>query len=246
MKITIITATYNNQKTLEQTIKSVLGQTYPHIEYIIIDGESTDRTLTIIEKYRRSFSEIICEPDWGMYHALNKGIKLATGDIIGFLHADDFYTNENVIKKIADVFKTEKTDSVYGDLEYVSATDTNKIIRNWKAGQFNIAELKKGWMPPHPTFYVKKEIYRKFGDFNLEYEIAADYDLMLRFLGKHEITTSYLPEILVKMRWGGKSNSNLANIIKKSKEDYFALKENNIGGLKSLFYKNFRKIGQFF
>ncbi|MEN8121865.1 MAG: glycosyltransferase family 2 protein [Bacteroidota bacterium] len=246
MTISIITATYNNEKTIEQTIQSVLKQTYPNIEYIIIDGKSTDETLNIIEKYKNKVSKVVSETDKGMYDALNKGIKIATSEIIGFLHADDFYKDEKVIEKIAEVFKTKNTESVYGDLEYVSSINPDKIIRQWKAEPFSIKELKKGWMPPHPTFFVKREIYKKYGNFNLNYKIAADYDLMLRFLGKHKISTSYLPEVLVKMRWGGKSNRSLANIVQKSKEDYFALKENNIGGFESLFLKNFRKLGQFF
>jgi len=246
MTISIITATYNNQTTIEHTIQSVLNQTYPNIEYIIIDGLSTDSTLNIIEKYKNKISKIISEADKGMYDALNKGIEIATGKVIGFLHADDFYTHNRVIENVLEAFKTENTESVYGNLEYVSAINSNKIIRHWKAGQFSLNKLKKGWMPPHPTFFVKKEVYDKLGGFNLKYKIAADYDLMLRFLGKHKISTAYLPEILVKMRWGGKSNRSLTNIIQKSREDYIALKENNIGGLGSLFYKNFRKLGQFF
>lgn len=246
MTISIITATYNNEKTVGHTIHSVLNQTYPNIEYIIIDGQSKDRTLNIIGKYKNKISKVISEADKGMYDALNKGIKIATGEVIGFLHADDFYKDEKVVEKIAGVFKTKNTESVYGDLEYVSAVNPDKIIRHWKAGQFSIKELKKGWMPPHPTYFVKKEVYNKLGGFNLNYKIAADYDLMLRFLGKHKISTSYLPEVLVKMRWGGTSNRNLKNIIQKSKEDYIALKENNLGGLKSLILKNFRKLGQFF
>ena len=246
MQISIISTTYNSEKTIEHTILSVINQTYANIEYIIIDGQSTDGTLNIIKKYQNKITKLVSEPDKGIYDALNKGIEQANGNIIGFLHADDFYAHNKVIENIVNVFKIKKTDSVYGNLEYVSALKTDKIIRNWQAGKFCINELKRGWMPPHPTFYVKKEIYNKYGNFKLNYKIAADYDLMLRFLGKHQITTAYLDEVLVKMRMGGASNRSLINIIKKSREDYFALKENNIGGFKSLFLKNFRKISQFF
>ena len=246
MTISIITATYNNQKTVEQAIKSVLNQTYPNIEYIIIDGQSTDGTLDIIEKYKNKINTVISEADEGMYDALNKGIELATGELIGFVHADDFYNDQKIIEKVAEIFKKKNIDSIYGDLDYVSAVNPDKVIRHWKAGKFSVKKLKKGWMPPHPTFFVKKEVYNKLGRFNLNYKIAADYDLILRFLGKHKISTSYLPEVLVKMRWGGTSNSSLTNIIQKSKEDYIVLKENNIGGLGSVFLKNFRKLGQFF
>ena len=214
MQISIITATFNSEKTIKHTIQSVINQTYENIEYIIIDGQSTDETLNIIKKYKNKITKIISEPDKGIYDALNKGIEQANGNIIGFLHADDFYAHNKVIENIAKVFKTKNTDSAYGNLEYVSALNTDKIIRNWQAGKFSVKELKRGWMPPHPTFYVKKEIYKRYGNFKLNYKIAADYDLMLRFLGKHQITTVYLDEVLVKMRMGGASNRSLTNIIK--------------------------------
>ena len=246
MKISVITVTYNNQQTIEQSIQSVLNQNYKDVEYIVIDGNSTDDTLSIINKYRDKIALIISEADKGMYDALNKGIMKATGDIIGFLHADDFYPSDKILEKVEQTFKIYATQSVYGDLDYVSPQNPKKIIRKWKSGKFEFNELRKGWMPPHPTFFVLREVYWKYGFFNLNYKIAGDYDLMLRFLGKHKITTAYLPEVLVKMRWGGKSNKSIKNIILKSKEDYKALKNNKIGGLYSLFMKNFRKINQFF
>ncbi len=246
MKISVITVTYNNQQTIEQSIQSVLNQTYKDIEYIVIDGNSTDETLKIINKYRDKIALIISEADKGMYDALNKGIMKASGDIIGFLHADDFYPSDKILEKVEHTFKVYASQSVYGDLDYVSAENSEKIIRKWKSGKFEFNELRKGWMPPHPTFFVLREVYWKYGFFNLNYKIAGDYDLMLRFLGKHKITTAYLPEVLVKMRWGGKSNKSIKNIILKSKEDYKALKNNKVGGLYSLFMKNFRKINQFF
>jgi glycosyltransferase len=246
MKISIITATYNNEKTIEQTIQSVINQTYQDIEYIVIDGNSSDNTLKIVDKYRNKISHIISEADKGMYDALNKGIMKATGNIIGFLHADDFYSENTILEKVEHTFKVYGTQSVYGDLDYVAQENPEKIIRKWKSGKFEFDELKKGWMPPHPTFFVLRDVYWKYGFFDLKYKIASDYDLMLRFLGKHKISTAYLPEVLVKMRWGGKSNKSIDNIILKSKEDYRALKNNNIGGIYSLFMKNFRKISQFF
>ncbi len=245
MKISIITTTYNNEQTIAQCIESVVNQTYDNIEYIIIDGKSTDNSLTIAKNYSDKISRIISEKDEGMYYALNKGIKIASGDIIGFLHADDFYENNKVIENIVLQFKEFNTDSVYGDLQYVKKNNANSVIRNWKAGKFSFKKLKTGWMPPHPSFFVKKEIYNKYGLFNTDLKIAADYDLMIRFLGKHKISTHYLPKVIVKMRWGGKSNKNIKNIIAKSKEDYKAIKTNKIGGLRTLFLKNFNKIKQF-
>ena len=245
MKITIITASFNNNKTIAQCIESVINQNYSNIEYIIIDGKSTDNTVAIAKNYSDKISRIISEADEGMYFALNKGIKIASGDIIGFLHADDFYSNNSVIENVISYFEKFKTDSVYGNLQYVKKESENRIIRNWTAGEFKFENLKNGWMPPHPSFFVKKEVYRKFGLFNTNYKIASDYDLMIRFLGKHKITTSYLPEVIVQMRWGGKSNKNIRNIITKSKEDYNAIKTNEIGGLKTLFLKNFSKLKQF-
>ncbi len=245
MKISIITATYNNEKTIADTLYAVSSQTYANIEHIIIDGKSTDNTLKIINENNPKL-KIFSEKDNGIYDALNKGIKHATGDIIGFLHADDIYANNTTIENIAKVFATKNPDSIYSDLHYVAQIDVNKIIRNWQSGEFEYFKLKKGWMPPHPTFFVKKEIYNKFGNFNTNYKIAADYDLMMRFLGKHKISVAYLPEVTVKMRVGGESNKSLKNIIKKMKEDYKVVKTNKIGGIFTLLKKNTSKISQFF
>ena len=246
MKISIITATFNSESTIETAIQSVANQTYSEIEHIIIDGGSTDNTLSIIEQNKAKISKVISEPDEGIYDALNKGIKLATGNLIAFLHADDFYANENSIKNSIELLKNKNTDSVYADLQYVSKDDVTKVVRNWVSGDFSYNQLKKGWMPPHPTFIVKKEAYEKYGYFNTNFKIAADYDLVLRFLGEHKISTTYLPEIIIKMRVGGASNRSLKNIIQKSKEDLKALRTNKVGGIFSLFYKNISKIPQFF
>jgi glycosyltransferase len=243
MKITIITASLNNEKTIEETLISVKNQSYNNIEHIIIDGNSSDSTLEIISRYPH-ISKIISEKDKGIYFALNKGIKNASGDIIGFLHADDFLASNTIIEKIANIFVSDKdTDAIYGNLQYIS-NNKNKIIRNWIAGEFKKEKLKKGWMPPHPTFYAKKILFDKIAYFNTKYKISADYDLMIKFL-KTNIKIQYINETLVKMKWGGASNKNLAHIFQKSKEDFEIIKENNIGGLKTLLYKNFSKIKQF-
>lgn len=244
MKISIITATYNSQDTIADAINSVASQTYKHIEHIIIDGKSTDNTLEIINENSGRISKLISESDTGIYDALNKGIKNATGDVIAFLHADDIYVDNTIIEKAANLFHEKQTDSIYGDLLYVSKENTNKIIRNWKAGEYSFSKLKRGWMPPHPTFFVKKEIYKQYGLFNTDFKIAADYDIILRFLGKHKISTAYLPVVMIKMRVGGESNKSIKNIIKKMKEDVKALKKNNLGGRQTVFMKNIIKIPQ--
>jgi len=247
LKISIITITFNSESTIEQTIQSVVNQSYPDIEYIIIDGKSTDNTLQIIEKYRSKIHIVVSEKDKGLYDALNKGIKLATGDVIGFLHSDDFYINFEVIQKYADTFIKNKVDAVYSDLYYVDKNATDKIIRKWKSGSYHSKAFLNGWMPPHPTFFVKKELYTKYGSFNLDFKSAADYELMLRFIHKHKISLGYLPEYTVKMRVGGKSNVSAKNRIAANLEDRMAWKTN---GLKPRFYtlylKPLRKLLQFF
>lgn len=245
MKISVITACRNSEQTIEKTIQSVLSQDYPDIEYIIIDGASTDNTLKVIDKYKNQIDKLISEPDAGIYDALNKGIALARGEIIGFLHADDIYASENSLRIVADAFNSKKPDAVYGDLLYVKKENTQKIIRNWKAGSFSAKKIAKGWMPPHPTFLVRKKIYEQFGTFDIKFTIAADYDLVLRFLHKQKIKVHYIPQVLVKMRTGGESNKSLKNVIRKSKEDWLAMRKNRLGGLHTLFFKNFRKLGQF-
>lgn len=245
MKISVITAVYNNESTIEDAIQSVLSQTHDDIEYILIDGESTDSTYRIIDKYKDKIDTIVSEPDGGIYDALNKGIDKATGEVVCFLHSDDIYEDENVIKKVNELFETNPVDSVYGDLVYVKKTDVNTVVRYWKSGKFSYKKLKKGWMPPHPTFFVKKEVYKQYGNFDTSFRIAADYDIVLRFLGVHKISTVYIPEVLIKMRVGGESNKSLANLKKKTSEDIKALRKNNIGGYITILRKNLSKISQF-
>jgi glycosyltransferase len=194
MKVSIITATYNNENTILDTIVSVTCQTYPEIEHIIVDGLSSDKTLEIINRTPNRVSKIISEHDNGIYDALNKGINAATGNIVCFLHADDLFADHLVIEDIVKLFKLTNTDSVYADLQYVSRSNTDKVVRYWKSGVFSLNKLKWGWMPPHPTFVVKKKIYLSFGLFDTNFKISADYDVILRFLGVGKITVSYLPQ----------------------------------------------------
>jgi len=245
-KISVITATLNNKACIEGCIKSVLTQNYKNIEYIIIDGGSTDGTIDVIKKYKDTISKWISESDRGIYDALNKGIKLASGDIIGFLHADDFYANNRVLETIVSHITKHNVDSCYGDLFYVDKYNSDKVVRHWKSRPYRDGLFKRGWMPPHPTFFVKKEIYDKFGYFNTEFKIAADYELMLRFLEKYKISTHYIPEVFIKMRIGGTSNKSMKNIFIKSCEDYKAWKINSLnGGISTILLKNLSKIPQF-
>lgn len=244
-KISIVTAVYNNLATIATSIDSTLNQTYKNIELVVIDGGSTDGTLELLKSYGKKIHTLISEPDKGIYDALNKGVKYATGDIIGFMHSDDLFQDKDTLKRVAKAFETKKIDSVYGDLVYVNKEDTDQIVRYWKSGDYCRKKLARGWMPPHPTFYMKRSCYEKFGGFTLDYKIAADYDSMLRYLGRHNVTTHYIPEVLVRMRVGGASNRSLKNIMLKTKEDYRALKINEVGGGTALVMKNLSKIPQF-
>ncbi len=246
MKISIITSVYNNKETIAEAIESVLSQTYDDIEYIVVDGASKDGTVDVIKKYADKITTFVSEPDKGIYDGLNKGVALATGDVVGFLHSDDLFQDENVVAKIAEAFKADDVDSIYGDLIYVTKEDTTKVIRYWKSGDFTMRKLQNGWMPPHPTFYVKRKVYEAYGAFDTGFKIAADYDSILRFLGREGITTRYIPEVLVKMRAGGASNRSLKNIIMKTREDIRALRNNRVGHLGTLVSKNLSKIPQFF
>ena len=245
MKISVITICHNSENNIAHTIQSVLSQTHPDLEYIIVDGNSTDGTKEIISSFGSKISKWISEPDNGLYDALNKGISMASGEVVGFLHSDDFFAGTQVIEKISDVFERRQYDSVYGDIQYVDQKDISKILTNRKAGRYLPWKFRCGWSPPHPTFYVKREIYTKYGAFDTSFDIAADYDSILRFLLKHKITTTYIPEVMVRMRVGGVSNRTMKNISQKWKEDYRAMKKNGFGNLFTLFCKTMRPIAHF-
>jgi len=245
MKISVVTAVFNARDTVEDTIQSVLDQTHHDIELVVIDGGSTDGTVEILKGYKDKLDVFVSEPDAGIYDALNKGIARATGDVVGFLHADDLYADSGVLSRVAAAFDDAIVDAVYGDLVYVSKSQPDRVIRYWQAGGFSAKKLKHGWMPPHPTFYVRKTVYETLGVFDTSFRIAADYDCILRFLGNNRIHCGYIPDVLVKMRIGGASNRSLGNIMLKSKEDYSALKRNGVGGLWALVWKNISKLPQF-
>ena len=246
MKISIITATRNCADTIADCLASVAGQSYPDREHLVIDGASTDGALAILEAHRAQLTLLISEPDRGIYDALNKGIARASGEVIGFLHADDLYADPQVLARIAAAFADPAVDAVYGDLVYVSQADTDRVIRYWRAGAYQPARLHWGWMPPHPTLYLRRALYERHGVFDLRYRIAADYDLMLRVLSRLTGRVVYLPQVLVRMRLGGISNRSLRHILRKSREDYQALRANQIGGLGALAWKNLSKAPQFF
>lgn len=244
MKISIITIAFNSEETIEETIQSVIAQDYSNIEYIVIDGGSTDGTMSIVEKYLDKLAVVVSEPDKGIYDAMNKGVSLATGELIGILNSDDIYANNSVVSSI--VTKVADNDSVYADLVYVDRNNTDKVTRYWKSGEYKLGLFRKGWMPPHPTFFLKKKCYDEFGTYNLSLKSAADYELMLRMLHKNKISVVYLPEVITKMRVGGQSNVTLMNRLKANKEDRLAWKINNLKpGLFTLSMKPLRKITQF-
>tara|TARA_B100001287_G_scaffold237831_1_gene210991 strand:+ start:18624 stop:19370 length:747 start_codon:yes stop_codon:yes gene_type:complete len=210
MVVSIITVCFNSASTIEQTIQSVISQTFRQIQYIIIDGGSNDQTLSIIEKYNSDIDIIISEIDNGIYDAINKGIKHASGEIIGLLHADDVFKNKYVIQKVHDSFNNN-VDLIYGDIEYVDKHNLSKVIRKWKSKDYVKGSFKWGWMPAHTSFFLRKEYYEKFGNYSLSLGTSADYELMLRMFEIHKLKSFYLPEIITSMRTGGVSNSNLKN-----------------------------------
>lgn len=247
LKVSIITITYNAEGTLEDTIQSVLNQSYNNIEYIIIDGKSTDGTMDIISKYSEKISKVVSEKDNGLYDAINKGINLATGDVIALLHADDFYIHQDVIKEYVKTFNKDNADAVYANLYYVDSHSTDKIIRKWNSGKYKNGLFKWGWMPPHPTFIAKKSIYNKFGAYRLDYKTAADYECLLRLIHVNKIKLAYLDKYVIKMRVGGKSNESVKNRLNANIEDRKAWEDNCVKPyFFTLILKPLRKISQFF
>lgn len=229
MKVSIVTVCWNSEKHIKSAIQSILDQTYSNIEYIIIDGGSKDGTLNIIREYEPQFNgrmRWITENDTGIYDAMNKGIALTTGDVVGLLNSDDIYMSKNIVENVVNCFLENNIDSLFADLYYVKEDDTNKIVRKWKTGERN--RFSAGWHPAHPTFFVKKQVYNTYGVFDLKYKIAADFELMLRFLEKHNISSYYLKRYILKMRLGGESNRSLLNIKKGNREIRNAFKKHQI------------------
>jgi len=245
LKISVVTATYNRVAFVEDAMKSVQSQHYEKVEHIIQDGASTDGTLDVLQRYAGAETLIESMPDGGIYDAINKGIARTTGDVIGLMHSDDFFANDQVLSDVASAFEDPTVAGVYGDLDYVAEQDTNRIIRRWRSGAFEHRKLRRGWMPPHPTLYLRRSVFDQWGTYDTSFRIAADYDAMLRYLAKGQIKVAYVPKVFVKMRVGGESNNSLKKIILKSSEDYRALRQNGVGGVGALFLKNVSKVKQF-
>lgn len=228
MKVSIITVTLNSEKYLSDCIRSVRGQNYKNIEHIIVDGKSTDGTLRIIRKNSDNISSWISETDRGMYDAINKGLKMATGDIVGVLNSDDMFASADSVRSIVDCFETTDTDSVYGNLVYVDPKDTGKVVRYWQSNSYKRSRFRYGWMPAHPTFYVRRELLMQYGLYENHYYTAADYEFMARYLFLHKVSSQYLDSLLVKMRTGGLSNGSFKKRFRANRRDYLAMRKNKI------------------
>jgi glycosyltransferase len=245
MKISVITAVFNRADTIRDAIESVRSQTHGDVEHIIQDGGSRDGTLDIVRAAADASAAIVSEKDYGIYDAINRGIARASGEVIGLMHSDDAFAHSQVLEKVAARFADPKVDGVYGDLQYVKANDPTRVIRHWHSGPYKPSLLKRGWMPPHPTLYLRREVFDSYGLYDTSFSIAADYDAMLRYLVQGQITLAYVPEVLVKMRLGGESNRSLGRILRKSSEDLRAIRNNGVGGIGTLAAKNLSKLGQF-
>jgi len=228
MKISIITVCYNSAKTIEATIESVAAQSYKNVEHIIVDGGSIDGTLEVIRGWNKHAIRLISEPDFGIYDAMNKGIRLATGDIVGILNSNDVYYDGNVLEDVFKVMSDTSIDACYADLIYVAEDNINDIIRYWESCVFKKGLFKTGWAPPHPTFFVRRQLYEKYGLFDLNYPLAADFELMARLLAKHEVSSVYIPKIFIKMRLGGVTNKSVVNVIRQNIEIYKACRKNGV------------------
>ena len=245
LKISLITVAYNAQNTIDRCLESVTRQKFNNIQYIIIDGGSTDNTIQIISKYRHKIDCFVSEPDSGIYDAMNKGIALATGDIIGTLNADDYFADDNVLNDVAIAFAAQKTNILYGDLDYIDLS--GKIVRKWRSGKYRSGIFNWGWMPPHPTFYCRKKLFEELGLYSLDYGSAADYELMLRFIHANKTNVFYLNKVLVKMILGGISNKSFKNRVKALQFDLKAMRNNDIlFPIVTLLCKPLRKIMQYF
>ena len=251
MRISVITVCYNAASTLKDAVDSVLGQVPDaeapfDLEYIVVDGASTDGTLDLLAPYRERIATLISEPDQGLYDAMNKGVQAATGDVVAILNADDVYASTDVLASVAATFRDSGAEAVYGDLHYVAADDLSKVTRRWNAGTYRPGAFRRGWMPPHPALFVRRACYHRWGHFTLALRSAADYELMLRFIHRHGMTLAYLPQTLVLMRAGGVSNASLKHRIRAHREDWKAWRMNGYHPSPfTMLAKPLRKLPQF-
>lgn len=245
VRISVVTACWNCEATIDDCLRSVATQTWADREHVVIDGASRDGTLARLQAHAGQLGVLVSEPDRGIYDALNKGIQRASGDVVGFLHADDLYAGPEVLARVAAAFADPSVGAVYGDLQYVRRDDVGHVVRHWRSGPFSRRRMAWGWMPPHPTLYVRRDWYGRIGGFDSRYRIAADYFSVLQLFSQAGLNPVYLPQVLVKMRMGGTSNRSLANIWRKSREDLDALRRSGVGGVGALAWKNLSKLGQF-
>lgn len=228
MRISLITTTYNSAATLQDTLDSVRSQGIEDLEYIVVDGRSKDETLQLIKDNANIVTRYISEADKGIYDAINKGIALASGDVVGLMHSDDYFASKDVLSHVLEAFQDNSVDAVYGDLVYVDKLDTSRIVRTWKSKEYQAGLFEKGWMPAHPTFYLRKKYFDQFGGYDTSFYTSADYELMLRMLVKHKLKAKYIPITMVKMRVGGQSNVSLKNRWIANQEDARAWKKNGL------------------
>ena len=248
LRMSIITVCFNSVVTIRDTIESVLRQSYSEVEYIIVDGSSNDGTMNVISDFRDRIAVVVSEPDDGIYDAMNKAIRISSGDVIGFINADDFLATDYVLENIAKEFSKANIDICYGDLCYVREENASTVVRYWKSSEFKIGDFSKGWSPPHPTFYVRRNVFERYGRFDQKYEIAADFELMLRLMEIHKVHSKYIPSVLVKMRLGGTTNKSLINIVKQNREILRALCAHGqkVNPIYFLFHKALFRGKQFF
>ena len=225
MRVSIITVCFNSAPTIRDTIESVASQTFQDIEYIIVDGASKDETVAVAREYGDTITQLVSERDEGIYDAMNKGISLATGDVVGMINADDFYASVSAIERVVEAFSDDQAGACFGDLCYVDQKNTDRIVRYWKAGPYRKGAFSRGWCPPHPTFFVRRQVYEELGTFDQRYAIAADFEFMMRVMERGAVKTSYIPEVLVNMRLGGTTNRSIANIVRQNREILMALRQ---------------------
>lgn len=245
MKISVVTAVRNGGALLAKSVQSLRDQSHDDIEHVVQDGGSSDGTVDYLRDHGHAQMALVSQPDTGIYDAINMGISRAQGDIVGLLHADDYLAGPDVLARVAQAFEDPNIDGVYGDLEYVARDDSDRVIRYWQAGEYAQARLKRGWMPPHPTLYLRYRVFQQAGLYDTSYRISGDYDCMLRWLTQGKIRLGYIPQVMVRMRIGGVSNRSFAQMLRKSREDYRAIRRHNVGGVVTLMGKNLSKLPQF-